>query len=76
MMILPTPIVSWSKTKQNKHQNSKKLALNWWLKTYQILTNDDQMLILFLTYFIATVLMLTCNEILQKLLIYTLKYWV
>ena len=32
-----------------------KLALNSQLKTYQILINDDQMLILCLSYFITTV---------------------
>jgi hypothetical protein len=31
------------------------LALNSQLRTYQILTNDDQMLILCLSYFITTV---------------------
>ena len=40
---------------QFKHQRNKKLALNSELQTYQILTNDDQMLNLCLSYFIATV---------------------
>ena len=38
-----------------KHQKSKKLALNSSLQTYQILTNDDQILILHLSYFSITV---------------------
>ena len=38
-----------------KHQKSKKLALNSSLQTYQILTNDDEMLILRLSYFSTTV---------------------
>ena len=46
-----------------KHQKSKKLALNLQLQTYQILTNDDQMLILCLSYFIATVQDLFWGEI-------------
>ena len=36
-------------------QKNKKLALNSWLQTYQILTSDDQMLILRLSYFVTTV---------------------
>ena len=56
-MILLTPIVSWWKTKWNKHQTNKKLALHLRLKTYQILTNDDPMLILSLSYFITTVVL-------------------
>ena len=38
-----------------KHQNNKKLTLNSQLQTYQILTTDDQMTILCLSYFITTV---------------------
>ena len=39
-----------------KHtQKKKKLTLNSQLQTYQILTNDDQMFILCLSYFITTV---------------------
>ena len=37
----------------NTHKKNKKLALNSWLQFYQILTNDDQMLILCLSYFIS-----------------------
>ena len=36
-----------------KHQNNEKLALYSQLQTYQILTNDDQMLILCPSYFIT-----------------------
>ena len=43
------------KTKWYKDQKSKKLALNSWLQTYQILTNDDQMSISYLSYFSITV---------------------
>ena len=35
-----------------------KLALNSQLQAYQILTNDDQMLILCLSYFITTVIII------------------
>ena len=49
-------LVSRSKTKRNKHQKSEKLTLDSQLQTYQILTNDDQMLILCLTYFIINVM--------------------
>ena len=38
----------------NTHKN-KKLALNSRLQPYQILKNDDQMLILCLSYFFTTV---------------------
>ena len=51
----PVSIVSRSKTKWYKHQKNKKLTLNPQLQTYQILTNDDQMFILCLSYFITTV---------------------
>ena len=40
-----TPIVSRSKTKPFKGQKNKKLALNSWIQTYQILTNDDEVCI-------------------------------
>ena len=40
----------------DKHQKSKKLALDSSLQTYQILTNDDEMLILCLSYFSTTVI--------------------
>jgi hypothetical protein len=36
-------------------KKENKLALNSQLQTYQIVTNDDQMLILCLSYFITTV---------------------
>ena len=52
MMIWLSPIVSKSKSKGYKPQ---KIALNSQLQPYQILTNDDQMLILCLSYFITTV---------------------
>ena len=54
-MISLTPIVSRLKTKWNKLQTNKKLALNSQLQTYKILKNDDRMLILCLSYFITTV---------------------
>jgi hypothetical protein len=53
-MISLTPIVSRPKTNWYKHKKNKKLTLNSQLQTYQILTNDDQMLILRLSYFITT----------------------
>ena len=52
-MILLTPIVSRSKTKWYKHQKNKKFTLNSQLQTNQILTNDDQMFILCLSYLIT-----------------------
>ena len=55
MMIQLNPIVPRSKTKLYKHQKHKKLALDLQLQTYQILTNNDHMLISFLSYFITTV---------------------
>ena len=55
MMIWLTPIVSRLKTKWYKLQTNKKLTLNSQLQTYQILTNNDQMLILGLSYFITSV---------------------
>ena len=56
MMISLTPIVYKSKTKWYKLQNSKKLALNSQLQTYQIFPNDHQMLILRLSYSMITVI--------------------
>ena len=47
--------VPLKKSKWFKHQRIKKLALNLQLQTIQILTNDVQMLILGLSYFITTV---------------------
>ena len=47
-MIKLSTIGSRSKTKK------EKLTLNSQLETYQILTNDDKMLILCLSYFITT----------------------
>ena len=43
-------------TKWYKHLKDKKLSLNSQLQTYQILTNDDQMFILCLSYFVTAVL--------------------
>ena len=56
-MIYLTPIVSRVKSKSyNKLKKKKeKLDLNLQLQTYNILTNNDQMLILLLSYFITTV---------------------
>ena len=50
-----TPIVSRAKSKWYKLKRAKKLALNSQLLTIQILTNDVQVLILRLSYFITTV---------------------
>ena len=41
--------------KRYKQQTNKKLTLNLNLQTYQIVTNDAQMLILCLSYFITFV---------------------
>ena len=49
------PFVLFVSNKSLKLQTDKKWALNSQLQTYQILTNDDQMLNLYLSYFIATV---------------------
>ena len=49
-------IVSKSKNKWYKQQKMKKFALNLQLQPFQILTNDVQMLIFCLSYFITTVL--------------------
>ena len=48
------------KVELNKH---KQIALNSHLETYQILTNDDQMLIFCLSYFITTleIILLNCE---------------
>ena len=54
-MIYLTTIISRKKPKWYQHQENKKLALDLQLQTYQILTIDDQMLILSLSYFITTV---------------------
>ena len=40
------------KTNRHKQQKEKTLTLDSWLQTYQILTNDDQMVILRLSYFV------------------------
>ena len=58
MMISLNPIVSRSKSKWCKPQKVKKSALNLQLQTVQILTDYVQMLILCLSYFITTVLVL------------------
>ena len=63
MMISLTPIVYKSKTKWYKLQNSKKLALNSQLQTYQIFPNDHQMLILRLSYSMITVIWILVTEI-------------
>ena len=54
-MIYLTPKVFFLKTKRYKYHKNKKFTLNSQLQTYQILTNDDQMLILCLSYVITTV---------------------
>ena len=56
MMIKLTPIVSKAKNKWYKPKKVKKLVLNSKLLTVQILTNDVQVVILYLSYFITTVL--------------------
>ena len=55
MMIQLTPIVSRGKSNWYKSKKFKKLALDSQLLTIQILTNDGQVLILCLSYFITTV---------------------
>ena len=50
-----TQEVSRAKSKLYKPKKVKKLALNSQLLTVQILTNDVQVLILCLSYFITTV---------------------
>ena len=45
-----------SKIKQHKTLENKKFTLNSWLQTYQVLTKNDQLLVLRLSYFITTVL--------------------
>ena len=49
------PIVSRAKSKWYKPKKVKKLTLNSQLLTVQILTNDVQVLIFCLSYFITTV---------------------
>ena len=74
MMIYLTPINSRSTTKWYKHQENKELALDLHLQTYQILTNDKQMLILCLSYIITTVfryLPLYCTTPLEYISQYT-----
>ena len=56
MMLYLTTIVSRAKNKWFKAKKVKKLALNLQLLTVQILTNDVQVLILCLFYFITTVI--------------------
>ena len=58
-----TPIVSRAKSKWYKPQKIKKLALNLQLLTVQILTNDVQVPILCLSYFITTVLKFGAHEV-------------
>ena len=67
MIIWLTPIVSRSRCKLYKHQKIKKLALNLWLQTYQILTNNVQMIIFCVSYFITTVKTLGKNPFNAKL---------
>ena len=55
ILAIKSPIVSKSKSKGYNPQKMKKFALNSQLQPYQMLTNDDQMLILCLYYFITTV---------------------
>ena len=56
MTLLPPPqIVSRAKSKFYTSKKVKELLLNSPLLTVQILTNDVQMLILCLSYFITTV---------------------
>ena len=55
-MIQLTPIVSRAKSIWGNPKKGKKLALNSYLLTVQILTNDVQVLILCLSYFITTVM--------------------
>ena len=57
---MTAPIVSRAKSKWYKPQKVKKLALTSQLLTVQILTNDVQVLILCLSYFITTVLIVIC----------------
>ena len=53
---LADPVVYRAKSKWYKPKKVKKLALNSQLPTVQILANDVQVLILCLSYLIATVL--------------------
>ena len=63
MMIQLTPIVSRSKTKWYKQPKNNKLALNSQLHTYQILTNDDQMLNVCLSHYITTVMFTRIDQV-------------
>ena len=54
-MIILTAIVPRAKSKWYEPKKVKKLAINSQLLTVQILTNDVQVLILSLSYFITTV---------------------
>ena len=54
------PIVSRSKSNWYKHQKIKTFALNLQLQTIQIFTNDVDMLIMSLSYFITTVNIFSC----------------
>ena len=54
-MINRTSLVSQSNPKRYKHPKNKQFTLNSKLQTYQIWTNNDQMPILCLSYFITTV---------------------
>ena len=60
MMIQLIPIVYRAKNKSYKHQNIKIFALNLQLQTIQIFTNDVDMLIMSLSYFITTVNIFSC----------------
>ena len=68
MMISLTPIVSRAKSKWYKPKKVQKLALNSQLLAVQILTNDVQVLILCLSYFITTVLGSFCGAYLFPVL--------
>ena len=76
MMSYLTQILSTNKIKGFKPQKVSKLALNSQLKTVQILTNNVQMLMFCLSYFITTVCVL---KIIIKMTIVastnTMKLW-
>ena len=57
MMIQLTPLIFRAKSKWYEPKKVKKLASNSQLLTVQILTNDVQVLILCLSYFITTLQM-------------------
>ena len=44
----------------------QKMILNLQLRTYQVLTNDDQMLVLCLSYIMTTVLKNERNRLIEK----------